>query len=71
MGDDDQAAWVPRQIVLEPEQGFEIEVIGRLVQQEQGWLTYQKTGKMCAHHPPSRKRLCLPFEVAFAKPQAC
>ena len=38
VGDDDEAARVAREIVLEPEQRLEIEVVGGLVQEQQRGL---------------------------------
>src|SRR5688572_17944102 len=54
--DDDETARITDQIILEPEQGFEIEVIGRFIEEKQRWLGHKKSGKVGAHDPATGKR---------------
>jgi hypothetical protein len=56
VGDDDQAAGVAREVVLKPEQRLEIEVVGRLVEQQQRGLGDEQAGEMGAHDPAAGKR---------------
>ena len=51
------------QVVLQPEKGDEIEVIGGFVEQEQIGLHDEQSGQMGAHHPTAAQFLCLPLEV--------
>ncbi len=48
---DEQATRIARQVVLEPEQRFEIEVVRRLVEQEQRGLADEQAGEVRAHDP--------------------
>jgi len=45
------AAGVARQILLQPEDRFEVEVVGRLVEQQQIGAVHQRTGEIEAHAP--------------------
>jgi hypothetical protein len=49
--DDDEAARVTRQIILEPEEGFEIEMVRRLVKEEEGGFGDEEAGEVGAHDP--------------------
>ena len=57
VGNDQQAARVTRQVILEPEQRLEIEVVGRLVEDKQGGLGDEQAGEMGAHDPATGERL--------------
>jgi len=49
--DDDEGAWITRQVIGEPERAFEIEIVGRLVEQQQVRLGEQhggERGRACA-----------------------
>jgi len=45
MGDDQDRTWIGAQVMLEPMHRFSIEVIGRLVQQQQVGLPQQQLGQ--------------------------
>ena len=51
VADDDQGARIAREMILEPERAFEIEIVGRLVEQEQIGLGEQRRGERDAHAP--------------------
>jgi hypothetical protein len=57
--DDDEAAGVARQVVLEPEERLEVEVVGRLVEQEQRGLATRRRAR-CARitQPPEKSSSC-------------
>ena len=57
VGDDEEPARVARQVVLEPEQRLEIEVVGRLVEDEEGGLGHEQAGEMGAHDPAAGEGL--------------
>ena len=56
MGDDDHRPVVGRQEFFEPLQRFEIEVVSRLVQQQEVGALQQKAPERHAHPPPARER---------------
>ena len=45
------AAGVAREVLLQPQDGFEVEVVGRLVQQQQVGAAHQGAGQVEAHAP--------------------
>ncbi len=51
MRDHQDGAGVVQQVALEPEQGDEIEVVGRLVEHQQIRLHDEELGEVGAHHP--------------------
>jgi hypothetical protein len=55
VGNDDQPAGIARQVVLKPEQRLEVEVVGRLVEHEQGGLADEQAREVGAHHPAAGK----------------
>ena len=42
MGNDQQGALVAAEIFLQPAQGLEVQMVGRLVQDQKVWLTKQQ-----------------------------
>jgi hypothetical protein len=68
--DDDEAARVAGQVVLEPEQGFEVEVVGRLVEQQERGLADEEAGEVRTHDPAAGERLGELVVVAFAEAQS-
>ena len=70
VGNDDQPARVAGQIVLEPEQRFQIEMVRRLVEEEERGLVDQEAGQVGAHHPAAGKRFAGLIEVFFPKSEA-
>ena len=68
--DDDEAARVAGQVVLEPEQGFEVEVIGRFVEQQERGLADEQAGEVRAHDPAAGERLGEFVVVGFAEAEA-
>ena len=55
------------QIILEPVARFQIEMIGRLVQQQQVRLCQQQLGQRDAHLPPAGEFVDLPRPVFLAE----
>ena len=45
VADDDQGALVIDQIIFQPSNGFDIQVVGRLVQDQKFWFFQQHFGK--------------------------
>jgi hypothetical protein len=68
--DDDEAAGVAGQVVLEPEQGFEVEVIGRFVEQQERGLADEQAGEVRAHDPAAGERLGELLVVGLAEAEA-
>ena len=48
------------QVVIEPDDGIEVEMIGGFVEHEQRWLHEQRSGEGHAHAPASRETLGRP-----------
>ena len=69
MRNDDQPARVARQVFLKPEQRFQIEMVGRLVEQQECGLTDQEPREVGPHHPAAGERLRQFEMVRFAKSQ--
>ena len=63
VGHQDDGVRIGVQILLEPVARFEVEVIGRLVEQQQVRLAQQQLGERDAHLPAAGERLGLPLEV--------
>ena len=55
MADDDHRARIVRQMVFQPQRAFEIEIVGRLVQQQQIRRREQRRGERHAHAPAAGK----------------
>ena len=51
MGDDEQGAGVIGEVGLEPAEGLEVEVVGRLVEHEEVGLHDEEAGEVGAHDP--------------------
>ena len=56
------------EIFLQPVAGFEIKMVGRLVQQQQVRLLQQQFGQRDAHLPAAGKFFGLPVQSSFRKP---
>ena len=61
--DQEYGAGIGLEVILQPEQGDKVEVIGRLIEQEQIGLHDKKSGEMGTHDPAATQFLGLPFEV--------
>ena len=68
--DDEDRAGVALQMALEPEQGFEVEMVRRLVEHQQVRLQGEQPGEMRAHHPSAAHLARGPLEIALAKSEA-
>ena len=68
--DHENGAGVVLEIILEPEQREEVEVIGRLVQQEEVGLHDQQPRKVRAHDPAAAHLARGPVEVALLEAEA-
>ena len=55
VADHDDGARIAREIALEPERAFEVEIVGRLVEQEQVGLGEEQGGERDAHAPAAGK----------------
>ncbi len=55
---------------MEPKQGFEIKVVGRLVQQQQIRLLREQAREMCPHDPAAAHFARGPVGIFFAKAEA-
>ena len=63
VGDEQDGARIGLEIVLKPEEGDKIEVVGRFVQQEKIGLHDQQPGQVGAHDPSAAQFLGLAVEV--------
>ena len=70
VGDDHQAAGVARQILFQPQDGFEVEVVGRLVEQQQIGAVHQRARQVQAHAPAAGKALHRAIQRIVGEPQA-
>ena len=70
VGDEDVAVGIVVEIALQPIAGFQVKVVGGLVQQQQAGLLQQQLGQRDAHLPAAGKLLCLPGPVMLAEAQA-
>ena len=61
--DEDDRVRIGVQVLLEPVARFEIEMVGRLVEQQQVRLAEQQLGERDAHLPAAGERLGRPLEV--------
>ena len=67
--DREDRARIPEQVVLEPSERFEIEVVRRLVEQEQVRLLDQQAREVRAHHPPAAQLVDRTKIILLAKCQ--
>mmetsp|Transcript_64945 Transcript_64945/g.170034 ORF Transcript_64945/g.170034 Transcript_64945/m.170034 type:complete len:395 (+) Transcript_64945:494-1678(+) len=58
--DDEEALAVGREVLLEPDAGLQVQVVRRLIQQQEGGGREERLGQGDAHAPASRHVLCLP-----------
>ena len=65
MGNHQDRSGVVLQIVLKPEQGHEVQVVGRLVQHEQVRFDNEKAGQVSSHDPATTHFLGRTFEAIF------
>ena len=70
MRDHQNRAGIIAQIFLKPDERFEVEVVGRFVQQQQVGFHHQQTGQVRAHHPAAAQRLGRTLEVRRAERQS-
>ena len=70
VGDDDEPAGVAAEVVLEPEQGLEVEVVRRLVEQEERGLAHEEASDVGAHDPAAGERPGGQVVVALAEAEA-
>ena len=68
--DQDDGARVLVQVLLEPVAGVEVEMVGRLVEQEQARPLQQQLGERDAHLPAAGEGLGRLVEVALLEPEA-
>ena len=60
---------VSAKMFLKPTKGFQVEMVGRFVQQEQVRLVHKKARQVCAHDPTSTQGSCRPVKVGFPERQ--
>ena len=70
MADDDHSVRIARQMILQPERAFEIEIVGRLVEQQQIWFREQRCGERNAHAPAAGEFRAGPLLVGGGKAEA-
>ena len=70
MGDQDDGVGVGGEVLFEPVAGFQVQVVGRLVEQQQVGFGEQQLGKRDAHLPPAGEFLGPALPVPLRKPQA-
>ena len=70
VGDEDVAVGIAVEIALEPVAGFEVKVVGGLVEQQQAGFLQQQLGQRNAHLPAAGKLLRLPGPVVLAEAQS-
>jgi hypothetical protein len=70
MADDDHGTRIIGQVILEPQRTFEIEIIGRLIQQQQIGRGKQCGSECDAHAPAAREFLTRPRLVRGAEAEA-
>ena len=68
--DDENRAGIILQITLKPEQRFEVEMVRRLVEQQQVRLLREQTREVRAHDPAAAHFARGPVEILFAKAEA-
>ena len=66
---DEHPAPEPGQVLLEPQVRFEVEVVGRLVQEQQGRAPEQQPREACPHRPPAAELAHRPREVGLLEPE--
>ena len=70
MRDQHEGIRIARKVILEPVARLQIEMIGRLVKQQQVGLLEQQFGERDAHLPAARKLLRAPFPIALREAEA-
>ena len=68
--DQDHGVRIAAQVLLEPVAGLEVEVVGRLVEQQQPRLAQQQLGQRQAHLPAAREMLGRQLEVRRREAEA-
>jgi hypothetical protein len=69
VADEEHGVRIAREIVLQPERAFEIEIVGRLVEQQQVGLGEQHGGERHAHAPAAGKFRAGPRLRLSSKPR--
>ena len=69
MRDQHKGVLIVAQVIFKPVARLEIQVVRRLIEQQQGWLLEQQLGQRNPHLPAARKLLGAPLPVFFRKPQ--
>ena len=70
VGDHQQRALVLAQPGLQPQRGFQVQMVGRLVQQQQVGRRHQRPGEVEAYSPAAGERPMRLGEVRLGEPQA-
>ena len=65
--DDENRAGITVQIILKPQQRFEVEMVRRLVEHQQVRLLREQPGEVRAHDPAAAHFLRRPVKILFAK----
>ena len=71
MRDQDEGIGIVRQIVFQPVAGFEVEMVGRLVEQQKIRFLQQQLGQRQPHLPAAGKSLGLAVPIVLHKSQPC
>ena len=70
MGDQQQRAGIALEPLLQPEDGVEVEVVGRLVEQQQLGRAHQRLGQIQAHAPATGEVADAPVHLLAGETQA-
>ena len=70
VGNDHDAASVGFQVILKPQERFEVQVVGGLVEQEEIGLLHEEAGEVGAHHPAAAEFAGGAVKVLFAETEA-
>ncbi len=70
VGNHQDRSGVSHQVVLKPQHGFQIQMVGGFVQHEQLGLPHEQSGQVRAHHPTAAEFAGRTFEVEIAKAQS-
>ena len=68
--DQHKSVRIMRQILFQPVAGFEIEMVGGLVQEQQVWFLQQQLGQGDAHLPASGEFFCSAMPIFLAESEA-
>ncbi len=69
VGDHQDGTGIGPQIILEPDQRFDIQMVGRFIQHQQAGFLHQQARQVGTHDPPAAERAHRPLEIRLAEGQ--